>query len=426
MLLFYIVIFGFLCSVVALYYWNGIIWSEVIILAISSGFVFSINLKSVYENITTDQYLETRYVTSLIHRPSYFYTCGKTDCYEPERWIVEQLRRKPEAQQNIKREVREKNNIKYEECVGECYVNYPIKYYKNSCSILVSEEKFKRTKIGETAATWITYFNPVRISDEVIYNNSKEISYFTINDFNKTNRLIAPDSTAELSQKLEDLNAELSFTNNISVSLIVTKDILLFEKLKRAWHQGKANDFIIVVYSSDDKKIENVNILAWNNYALKDKVSKEIMYLSSLDTETILAEVGNILRKDRSFVMMDFSKYNFLDVKIPIKEYIRIIIFQIFYFGYMLTLFKFNPNTKDYKLTWKQVSKMWSKKYRPPSYSCYLHPLAPSGIFLYVLVPLFFMYVVFVSQENIFVVIFSTIIFLLIDMLLGIDFSRIF
>src|SRR6185312_12009090 len=122
--------------------------------------------------------------------------------------------------------------------------------------------KFNRTKLGDASAVWRPYFNPVRVSDEVVYNGASDIPYFKLDDYNRAHRILPPQASME--ERLEKINAELS-PHNISVGVILTQDNLYFETLRRAWHGGKANDFIAVV-NTDGKTIRNVNVLGWNNY----------------------------------------------------------------------------------------------------------------------------------------------------------------
>ncbi len=226
------------------------------------------------------------------------------------------------------------------------------------------------------------------------------MSYFNVKDYNKINRLIATKETVELSQKLEELNAKLSATSNISVGLIITDENLFYEKLKRSWHNGKANDFIIIVYSPNGEKIKNVNILGWNNYKLKENIANAIMALPSADIENILATAENTFLKGPLFTQTEFKKYNFLKIKIPSKEYWKLIVFQFLFFGYMISLLRRDPNTKTHRVKLSQILEMWNKKFRPPDLSRHYHPLAPRGIFLYIIAPTIATYIAFIADDD--------------------------
>lgn len=391
MLLWLIIALGFVVCLAVYYCWHGITWDEAGILFLASALVFSVHLDYIYDKTTTDQYLVSGYVTSLIHRPPFSYKCGKNrTCHEPERWIIEQRPRLPKQDQTIRRSIHGGDGV--ENCRGECFVSYPAPYSDNmSCcrndvyaySILVSPEKFRRTKLGDSSTVWRPYFNPVRVSDEVVYKNGEEITYFKIDDYNRAHRILPPQATAE--EKLEKINAELS-AQNISASLILTEDNLYFETLKRAWHQGKANDFVIVVYAPSGQ-IRNVNVLGWNNYALRENVAGAILSLPNADIHAMLDAIHTTLRQGPAFTPMDFSQYRFLDVKIPESYYWKILIFQALLVAYTLMLLRYNPNTKASKLTWAQVGKMWQKRFHPPHANWYLHPLTPTGLMLHLLAP---------------------------------------
>jgi hypothetical protein len=393
MLLWIVIALGFVACAVAYHFWQGITWEEAATLFVAAAIVFGIHLQFIYKKATTDEYFVTGYVTSLIHRSPFSYQCGKHRCHEPERWLVEQRPRPPARQSKVVRDIHSGDGT--EACFGECSFNYPAPYSGDKCceasdyahSIEVSREKFSRITPGDTSVSQQFYFNPVRVSDDIVYDDGEDISYFKFDDYNQAHRLLEANIDRTQEEKLEKLNSDLS-QSGISVGIVLTPDPLYFEKLKRAWHQGKSNDFVVVVTSVDGKKIDNVNVLGWNNYTLKENVSEAVMGLPSVDFNSILDAVGKTLRQGPDFVRTDFSHYKFLAVKIPANYYWRILIFQAVFFVYMLTLLRLNPNTKDKKLTWEQVGKMWEKHFTPPNANWNLHPFAPVGLFLYIGVPI--------------------------------------
>lgn len=393
MLLWLIVALGFVGCVVAWHMWQGITKEEATALFFSAALVFAVNQKSIYDQATTDHYLVSGHITSLIHRPPFTYKCGKDrTCREPERWILEQSPWQSQRQVNITRSIHSGDGI--ETCIGECKRNYPAPYSEfrgldsyRIYSILVDAEKFARTRIGDSSVQRKPYFNPVAASDEVIFGNGEQFSYFNVRDYNRSDRIAGVQATIQQLDALEALNAKYA-KHNMSIGIFVSNDTLHFEKLRRAWHQGKANDVIAVIYSPDAKSIGNVNVLGWNNYALKQNITQAVAAVGTLDVDKILAAIDSAIAASPAFAPADFSQYRFLDVKIPDSYYVKILIFQIVYVAYMLMLLRYNPNTKENKLTWQQVRRMWSRGYRPTSNSWYLHPFTWTGILLYLFIPL--------------------------------------
>lgn len=396
MLLWLIVALGFVACLVAWHFWSGITWLEAATLFVASGVVFAVHLIFIYDKATTDRYLVSGYVTSLIHHPAYSYQCGKERCHEPEAWVIEQRPRPAYRIMNKTYKIPLPLSDGKETCYGECFIEYPkgatprqYSAEKNLTTAIysmdVSQEKFNRTSIGEPSTLWQDYYNPVRVSDEVVYSAQGPIAYFPLDDYNRAQR-IYPKTEAFLENKLERLNAELATTSNISVGIILTKDVLYFESLKRAWSNGKANDFIVVIHAPDGH-IRNVNILGWNNYALRENVAGALMALPSAEMEPILDTLAATLRQGPAFVPMDFSGYTFLDVKIPSLYYWKIIVFQILLFVYTMALLYFNPNTKTHKLSLLQIIMMWQKNFTPPQSNWHLHPLTPFGLVLHLVVP---------------------------------------
>jgi hypothetical protein len=388
MLLWLVVALGFVICVASWHLWQGITWGEAAALFVASALVFAVHLHVIYDKATTDSYMVSGYVSSLIHRDGFSYECGRHTCHEPERWIVVQRPQFPYRNFHYERSIHSGGAV--EDCQGECNLNFPAPYSQSACcrdgffyAILVDEKKFSHTQIGDSSTLWRNYFNPVRVSDEVVYNAGKILPYFSISDYNRAHRIIPYRADAE--ESLEKINAEFA-RDNIALAVILTKDNLFYETLKRSWHSGKANDFVVVI-NTDGQTIRNVNVLAWNNYVLRENVAEAIMVLPHPDLNQILSAIETTLKQGPNFVPMDFSAYHYLQVKIPENYYWRIILFQAFFFIYMLMLLRFNPNTKDYKVPLSQILQMWDKRFSPPSASWYLHPLTPTGLALYVVVP---------------------------------------
>jgi len=394
MLLWLVVAAGFVVCVLACHFCQRVTWGAAAILFVASAALFSVQLKFIYDKTTTDHHLVTGHITSLVHHRAYSYFCAKLLCEEPETWIIEQRPRPPRREGFYVRPIHRNDGV--EDCQGECFFSYPMPPYEDykpkdasdvaATATIVSHDKFNKTSLGDTSAVWKPYFNPIKASDEVVYGNDNTIPEFEIDDYNIAHRLIAPKKTAYQEKKLEDINIEFS-PRNISVGLIVTPDNLYFEKLKRSWHQGKDNDFVVVVSTSDGASIHNVNVLGWGNDDLKENVAGAIMALPSADIDAILATIDKTLQQGEAFVPVEFSQYKFLDTKIPKQYYAWTFLFQTSFFIYILTLLYFNPNSKNKKLSWSNVRKMWGMRFSPPQANWYLHPLTPSGLFLYVVVP---------------------------------------
>jgi hypothetical protein len=381
---------------------QGVTAAEAIGLFIASIFLFNLELKYLYIKNTADHYFMSGYATSLVYRPAY-----KADNVNvPESWWIEQSKNKPTRNIKIQRYYSGKDrNAQIEHCYGEC----ALKYARGNPSIRpllvgspdktsvilieVNKEKFLRTKIGETSVAKVRYYNPVLLSDDIIYSDSdaKE-PYLFVNDFNKTNRIIAN----ELYQKtygdeLELLNADLASSSNVSVSLHITSDDLYFEKLKRNWHNGKANDFAIIINSLDGKQIRNVDVLAWGNYNLRENVSQAIGGLTNLDGVQLIKTIEETMKLGPVFVPMEFKKLNFLEIKIPRSDYLFIMSFHLFILAYYMILINLDPSTKTQKASWKLIRKTWQRHPNPPPpWPYYFHFFSSSGLlFYYTMIPFF-------------------------------------
>ena len=394
MLLWLVIALGFAACLLLCHYSKGITWGETLYLFLASAFLFHSNLDSIYTKATTDHYLVTGQITSLVHHNAYTYNCKDSDnnpkiCNQPEGWYIEQRLSATNIHKKITYPIGRDGT---EKCFGEC-----TKVSDNSYDrlITVSYDKFKSTKLGDSSVILESYFNPMQASDEVIFDGKKEnIPYFEVYNYNLVNRIISPNYTSAQQYKIGLLNASLA-KSGISAAIIVVDDNMGYERLKRAWHNGKANDFIVVIYSPDHESIKNVNILGWNNFALKTNVETSIMSLQTVNIDNIIKKLEEKLKQGPEFQVTNFSKYNFLDIKIPQQDYWNIIIYQILFYLYMYLLLHYNPNTKDYKLPWSDAMKMWRIKtsryeisFSPPHFNWYLHPFTPSGLFLYLFIPM--------------------------------------
>lgn len=406
MLLWLVSAVGFLVCVIAWHIKQGITLSEAVGLFIATSIAFSCQLDYLYTKNTTDYQLISGYVTSLVYRPSYEYRSGKSTATEPEHWIIEQSNHEPSQVVDVVRPYIGKKGGLTEKCHGECLVNYPQgeppeKVWKIAQAswgggiylLDVRQSKWENTDIGEPSVIKEAYFNPILHSDEVIYGEtSKTIPDFTLSNVNKANRFLGLWSHEATSEKIEKLNASLSSMTNISVGLIVTTDSMRFEELKRSWKRGKANDFIVVVYTPDGKSIKNVNVMAWGNYNLIENIRQKVASLPTAeDTETMVKTIGDTIRNGPIFVPRNFDNLKFLQVKIPESDYMFVLSYQVILVLYLLALLNMDPNTKDEKANWNDVFETWQKHGNPSSGSYYLHPFSSTGlIFYYTTVPFFF------------------------------------
>ncbi len=399
MLLFVVVAFGFVAGITAWTFWRGITIDEVAMLLALSVFIFLIHQKQIFKMVTTDKYLVSGYVTSLIYRPPFSYDCGRHRCHEPERFIIEQKPQRGDQYTYVKgRSIHGGDGI--EACWGECKTSIPAPYKGANIvigsgaaySILVDKKKWGRAQVDGTSALWLPYFNPVKASDDIVYDNQGKIPYFKFGNYNHAERLIAPQATDAQKEELEKINARAA-AYKVSIGLIVTEDNLYFEKLKHAWHQGKANDFVVVVYTPDGSAIGNVNVLAWNNEELKALVAQEVGSLNSADTDRILAKIEEAFYKGPKFKKASFAAYDYLDIKIPEKYYWRVILFQAVLYVYMLVLMRINPYTKDNKPTLETMGRVWlsyatRKKVENYDDGWDFHPLMPLGLLVHFAIPI--------------------------------------
>lgn len=409
MLLWFLTVASFLLCVLVWYFKQGITTGEAIGIFVTSIIVFNLELNYIYKKNTTDFYLISGYATSVIHRPSYKYKSGKRTKTEPERWLIEQTHKKPSRDIKIKRKYNGKKNSLTEFCEGECLIKYPSgephsqtwfvgNPVRTSVALLsVSKDKFMRSKIGESSVAYTSYFNPVFLSDDIIYSDSTEtIPQYFVNDYNKGNRFVSKFLyITDLTKKIELLNAHLSSRSNISVSLHIITDELYYEKLKRDWRNGKANDFAIVIHSPDGKQIKNVNVLAWNNYNLRQNMIHAIGGLNDLNADTLLDTIEKTLKEGPTFIPAEFEKLSFLKVKIPESDYAFILSYHAILMTYLILLLGLDPCTKTEKAKWNLIAKTWDRSPNPyPPWRYYIHPFSSTGVvFLYTTIPfLFFLF----------------------------------
>ncbi len=393
MMLWMVIAVGFLVCLASWYLMPSITKTEAVALFLSTAILFGVMNQQIYDEATTDRYLITGFVTSLTHHPAYSYRKNKKIHHVEEGFIIEQRPYRSTINQHTTYKTPKGNATV--ECWGECFTEYYEPPYshdeggqsqKYSYGLGVDALKFSQTQLGDPSVIWRSYFNPVQVSNEVVYNNEESIPYFNIVDYNLTKRIIAPHVDEEDQRRLDQINAKLAKTK-ISLGLVVTSDALFFEKIKRAWHHGKANDFIVVVDSPDGKSIRNVNVLCWNNYNLVTNVSQALAGLKEANINKILTILDDTLTAGPAFQKADFKNYNYVDVKIPEQYYVKLFLFYVAFFAYFLFLLSKNSNDKGFRLPWKDVAKMWSKKFRPPQKNWYLHPFTPTGIFLYFILP---------------------------------------
>lgn len=279
-----------------------------------------------------------------------------------EQWIMEQSPVPPQLNRDINREVISTSQNVKEKCIGECEILYSVPFYQPTVNIFslqvnyrlplsIDSGKFNRTSPGDISVTAVPYYNPINESDKVLLKYQSDIPYFKIYDYNKLIRLIGPNITDNDIQALEAINAEFS-SSQISLGLILSDDSLLYEKIRRAWGNGKPNDFIVVVQTTTNNEIANVNVVGWGNDELKETVSAAVMTLPSTNIPSILKQIEKSLSTRPKFVKANFSHYSYLDMHLPNNYFYALILFQVIFFSYVIFSFflidKMN-NEKDNK-----------------------------------------------------------------------------
>ena len=122
MLLWSVIAVGFVVCLAAGHLWRGITWGEAGILFIASSIIFAVHLGFIYNKTTTDHYLISGYVTSLVHQPAYSYQSGTKIISKPEKYIIEQQPRPAIQDRTITRRLNEDKVT--EICRGGCLIFY--------------------------------------------------------------------------------------------------------------------------------------------------------------------------------------------------------------------------------------------------------------------------------------------------------------
>lgn len=373
MFLWFGITFLFIAFVISHHFFSFISWADACGLLLVFIIILICQVNYIQNQMTLDRKMVTGYVTSLIYHPHYTYTStdGKHTYDMPAAWIIEQRPRPPIRHVIVHYSIMQGAGKEY--CKGECFFAYPKPPYDDydpehsyngadffttnsppvinfitsvqndsakAHSIMVSKDKYDRTEIGDTSTSWETYHNSVIASSDVIYkNNNINFPYFVITDYNKAQRIIAPSYTNDDLLSLSKLNARFRELN-VAIGIIITKDDLLFEKLKRAWYLGKQNDFILVIHSLDGQTIKDINVLGWHNFSLKEKVIEAVQAKHTANITQILSSINTVFSAERSFKQADFTNYDYLDINIPNSFYYKITIYQIILFLYALFVFR--------------------------------------------------------------------------------------
>ncbi len=402
---------SFMACVAIWHYRQGITLIETCGIFLACVTSFLVSHAYLIEKNTSDHYIASGTVTSLVYRPSYTYRSNKSTHIEPDHWIIEQsnLPFDPRTTQRIVRPYQGKRSGLQEQCFGRCQFVYPdgeinnrhwfIGNYKGKPVFLhdVPQSTWLRSNLGDPAAGELPFRNPLRANADVIYSGKHEpIHYYdTVSSYETTrfNRLRTEETTPftrALADRLERLNTRLNETTSISVGLIVTTDPLYFEKLRRAWHGGKPNDFAVVVQKTPfDNTIAQVNVVTWQNFGLVQHVIRALRMAPSSDLQELLPRLEQAFATGPQFVPLDINKLSYLAIQLPDSDMAFIVSYQVLLCLYLLLVLSLDPSTKNQRANWGDIMATWEKDGKPSSWRYYLHPLSATGVcFFYSVIPL--------------------------------------
>jgi hypothetical protein len=400
----------FMACVAIWHYRQGITLIETCGIFLACVTSFLISHSYLIEKNTTDHYIASGRVTSLVYRPSYTYRSGKSEHTEPEHWIIEQSNLPaPHATKRVVRPYHGHRSGLQEQCFGRCSLAYPqgeinkrhwfIGNHKGKPVFLhdVPYRVWTYTHLGDPAAGLLTFRNPLRANADVIYSGKHEpIPYYgKVSNYETTrfNRLRTEDTnpfTRALADQIERLNSRLNETTSISVGLTVTTDPLYFEKLRRAWYGGKPNDFAVVVQKTPfDNTITQVNVLTWQNFGLVQHVIRALRMAPSSDPQELLPRLEQAFATGPRFVPLDITKLSYLAIQLPDADIAFIVSYQVLLCLYLLLVLSLDPSTKNQRANWADIMATWDKHGKPSSWRYYLHPLSATGVcFFYSVIPI--------------------------------------
>lgn len=348
-------------------------------------------LNNIY---TKDKKIETWYIITKIHHDGYEYEykksyncncvkdenwfkkckiCYRTENdYSPEKWIIFKSKKNLNNIQNthivrnfptIWERVINKSSIfnlfshkvKQPKETCEWYCDFESKddywvfslfdkyndKFKNIIIKKVDKKTYNSFKVNDVIVWYKTYYNPLIHSNTVFFDNTKldiNDKYYKIEN-EKTKRIYWYEkvSLKEI-EELEKLNAKFN-KYNISISIRYTSDKNYYEKLKRLWKNWKSNDFVVVIYHNWNK-INNVDILWWNNFELKSSVKLDIIdnIKNAYDIDWILKIIDNNINQ-YWFKEKKFNTYDYVNINYPwYIDLVIIIFYPLFVFMLYISL----------------------------------------------------------------------------------------
>lgn len=174
--------------------------------------------------------------------------------------------------------------------------------------------------IGEPFSAKVSYENYIKGSPDSLFRRQGIVEKYKndlvdyrggIHDYYRTTRdMTQGQGSAELNEKLQELNKILGPAKEASLALVVVKDKPqeYFYALEEAWLGGKKNE-IIPVISIKDNKIQWVEILGWAKEPIfKIKLKDDILKLETWNEEGILnAMESNTIKYYQRKPMKDFE-----------------------------------------------------------------------------------------------------------------------
>lgn len=317
-----------------------------------------------------DRKIVSWYITSKIYRESYKYeedytydcfctthedsnwnsyetcsTCNWTHYYtESEKWYIYQWKEKPF---NINWKIERTFNTKWDRLnqtrkpIETCYWNcdFDSNYTYNWLS--VDESKFNNTQVWDTSVWYEKFLNYLKNNNIVFSNLDQEniiVEYPKINNYDFIDRTFWTLSEKNI-KDLNEINSDLN-KSWINIWIFFTNQENSYEKILRYWKGWKINDFWIIINN------DNVDIICWDNYNLKEKIRNKIQLLERKNWDQII----NVLKENKkdllTFNEKDLSKYSYLDIELNIWKVLFLFILNIVIIFVISYVFLSNEHNK--------------------------------------------------------------------------------
>jgi hypothetical protein len=177
---------------------------------------------------------------------------------------------------------------------------------------------FVNTSINDPVSKRVSYVNYIKASSQSLFSKTSinhDVEYPDVYSYWKANFVIwngidEPVNSKDINFNVMKLNRDISDTGANVIIVFTNNNSNWPDTLASEWDNHNINDIVIVIGTSDNNKIDWVNVKSWsNNDMVNVSIRDHLMNMSSINNSMF-----DIIKNDveKYYVLQDMSDFSYL------------------------------------------------------------------------------------------------------------------